>query len=82
MISAEQIKAARAFLGWTAADLAKESGVGATTLRRYEMLGGIPAGNTKNLLALKSTLEAAGIEFTGDPLVDPGVVLNLASRSD
>lgn len=80
MISAEQIKAARAFLGWTAADLAKESGVGATTLRRYEMLGGIPAGNTKNLMALKNTLELAGIKFTGDPLVNPGVVLNLASR--
>ena len=40
MISAEQIKASRALLGWSAAELAKRSTVGATTLRRYEMLGG------------------------------------------
>jgi len=29
------------------------------------------------LLKLKSTLENAGIQFTGDPLVNPGVTLNL-----
>ena len=29
-------KAARAFLDWTAADLATESGVGAATVRRWE----------------------------------------------
>ena len=39
MISAEQIKASRALLGWSAAELAKRSNVGATTLRRYEMVG-------------------------------------------
>ncbi len=42
MFSAEQIKAARSFLGWSAADLANKSGVGATTIRRYEMIGGMP----------------------------------------
>ena len=45
MISSEQIKASRALLGWSAGELAKRSTVGATTLRRYEMLGGVPAGN-------------------------------------
>lgn len=64
-------------LGWSAADLAVKSGVGATTLRRYEMGDGIPNANVKTLTALKSTLEGAGIEFTGDPLVNPGVVLHL-----
>jgi alkaline phosphatase len=47
MICAEQIKAARALLGWSASELATRSTVGATTIRRYEMLGGIPQGNVK-----------------------------------
>jgi hypothetical protein len=29
------------------------------------------------LAKLKTTLEAAGIEFTGNPLKNPGVTLNL-----
>ena len=77
MISSEQIKGARALLGWSAASLAKNSGVGATTIRRYEMGSGIPNGNVQSLLVLKTTFEAAGIEFTGDPLKNPGVTLNL-----
>ena len=42
MLSAEQIRAARALLGWSA-DLSwqKRSELGATTLRRYE-LDGVP----------------------------------------
>ena len=67
-------------LGWSAADLAKESGVGPATVRRYEMQEGVPVGNTAVLMNIKSTLEQAGIEFTGDPLMTPGVTLNLASQ--
>jgi transcriptional regulator with XRE-family HTH domain len=77
MISSEQIKASRALLGWSAAELAKRSDVGATTLRRYEMNGGIPKANLSVLMKLKETLERAGIEFTGDPLVNPGVTLRI-----
>ena len=77
MICSEQIKAARALLGWSAKDLAKHSGVGATTLRRYEMLGGIPQGSVRVLLNIQKTLEEAGICFTGDPLTNPGVTLML-----
>ena len=65
-------------LRWSAADLARQSGVGAATVRRYEMQAGIPSGNTTTLLTLKSTLERAGIEFTGDPIKDPGVILHLS----
>ena len=77
MLSSSQIRAARALLGWSGTDLADRSGVGITTLRRYELQTGIPSANTSVLLALKDTLEQAGIEFTGDPLVNPGVTLNL-----
>jgi transcriptional regulator with XRE-family HTH domain len=77
MLSVEQIKAARAFLGWSAEDLAKVSGVGATTLRRYEMGSGVPSANVSTLSKIKLALEEAGIEFTGDPVKNPGVVLHI-----
>ena len=77
MLSSSQIRAARALLGWSGTDLAKKSGVGITTLRRYELQKGIPSANTSVLLILKDTLELAGIEFTGDPLVNPGVTLRI-----
>ena len=75
MLSSSQIRAARSLLGWSGIDLAGRSGIGITTLRRYELQKGIPSANTSVLLALKETLEQAGIEFTGDPLVNPGVTL-------
>lgn len=77
MISVRQIKAGRSMLNWSAADLAKASGVGPATIRRYEMQVGIPTGNTSTMLSIQSALENAGIQFTGDPLVNPGVTLNL-----
>lgn len=77
MLSVEQIKAARALLGWSAGDLAQNSGVGATTLRRYEMGTGIPNATVATLTKIKVALEEAGIEFTGDPLKNPGVVLHI-----
>ena len=82
MISAGQIKAARAMLGWSATELAENSGVGSATVKRYELQEGIPQATTKVLMAIKTTLEGEGIEFTGDPLVNPGVMLNLASHQD
>ena len=77
MLSSSQIRAARALLGWSGIDLAEKSAVGITTLRRYELQKGIPSANTTVLLVLKGTLEKAGIEFTGDPLVNPGVTLHI-----
>ena len=77
MISVRQIKAGRSMLNWNAVDLAKASGVGPATIRRYEMQDGIPTGNTSTLVSIQSALEQAGIEFTGDPLVNPGLILRI-----
>ena len=82
MISIEQIKAARTMLGWSAVELARRSGVGAATVKRYELQSGIPAATTKILSSIKQTLESEGIEFIGDPLVNPGVTLHMHRRSD
>ena len=56
MISVRQIKAGRSMLNWSAADLAKASGVGPATIRRYEMQDGIPTGNTSTLMSIQSAL--------------------------
>jgi len=77
MISSGQIKAARALLDWKGRDLADKSGVGITTLRRYEAQDGIPNANKFVIKAIKTCLEEAGIVFSGDPVKSPGVILNL-----
>ena len=77
MLNSSQIRAARALLGWSGKELSMKSGVGVTTIRRYELEESIPSANLRVLAKLKTTLEAAGIEFTGDPLKNPGVTLNI-----
>jgi ribosome-binding protein aMBF1 (putative translation factor) len=77
MISICQIRAARSLLGWSANALSKESGVGVATIRRYEIQEGLPQGNFQKVIKIKNALESQGIEFTGDPLKNPGVILHL-----
>jgi hypothetical protein len=50
-------------------------GVGSATIKRMESMSGVPSGHVRTLLALKSTLEAAGVEFLGSPESAPGVCL-------
>ena len=80
ILSASQIRAARALLGWSGKDLAAVSGVGITTIRRYELQEGIPAGSTSVLATIKAAFEGVGVQFTGDPLSNPGVTLDLSKR--
>ena len=56
----EQVKAARALLNWTSADLAENAGVGAATVRRYEAGNGVLPKATN---AICDALENAGIQF-------------------
>lgn len=75
MISIAQLRAARALLRWTAQDLADAAGVGVATLRRMEVMEGVPSGQVRTLMAIKAALESAGIEFIGTPDDKPGVRL-------
>ncbi len=75
MISSSQIRAARALVRWSALDLAHESGVGVATIRRLELVEGVPSSNARTLDALQRALEAAGVEFIGTPDDCPGVRL-------
>jgi transcriptional regulator with XRE-family HTH domain len=73
MISGAQVRAARAFLGWTAKELARRADVGISTVQRIESAEGPPNAHVSNLASIQSTLESAGIEFTsGDA---PGIRL-------
>jgi hypothetical protein len=80
MISTGQVRAARALLRWTAEDLANAAEVGVATIRRMEVLDGVPAGNVKTLIAIQQALEGAGIEFIGSPDDGPGVRLRSGKR--
>jgi len=67
-------------LGWSAGVLAERSEVSIATIKKYEQQDGIPRANARILDSIARTLTLAGIQFTGDPLVNPGVTLDLGKR--
>lgn len=75
MITSEQIRAARQLLKITATELADKSGVGIATIRRFELMTGVPSGNARSIEAIQKALELAGVEFIGTPDHQPGVRL-------
>ena len=80
MVSGTQLRAARALLGMSAAQLAEVAGVGHRTVQRFEADEEIPDGRTAILLQIIRALEARGIVFLGDPLASPGVQLQRTAR--
>lgn len=76
MIADAQLRAARAMLGMTAEDLSILAGIGLATIKRFELSQGIPPSRGGTLNRVRAALEAAGIEFIGDPELSPGVRLN------
>jgi transcriptional regulator with XRE-family HTH domain len=72
-LTSAQIRAARALIRWSAEDLAKESGVGVTTVRRAEI--DQTSMTVPNDLAVRRALEAAGVEFIDGNGGGPGVRL-------
>ena len=73
MITSAQIKAARALLGITVANLAELAGVGFTTIIRLESADGVPNGNIKTFDAVQKAFDKAGLEFIGTPEDGAGV---------
>jgi ribosome-binding protein aMBF1 (putative translation factor) len=62
-LTSAQIRAARALLRWSADELARETAIGVTTIRRAELAGGETSMTVANDLAVRRTLEMAGVEF-------------------
>jgi transcriptional regulator with XRE-family HTH domain len=66
MITAAQLRAARALVGMDQRDLAAASGLSLPTIQRMEASEGVIRGNVDSLMKLIAALEAAGVELIND----------------
>ncbi|HXE16865.1 MAG TPA: helix-turn-helix transcriptional regulator [Stellaceae bacterium] len=66
MISAGQLRAARALLGIDQRKLADLCGLSVPTIQRMEASDGVIRGNVDSLMKLIEALSAAGIELIGE----------------
>ena len=63
MFTTRQVKAARSLLGWSQADLAKQSGVSEPTIARLESFDGELGGREGTAEKIRHAIEAAGVVF-------------------
>ena len=75
MLTGTQIRAARALLRWTSRTLADRSKVGIATIKRAEGCDQDTRMTAANIEAIRSALEAGGIEFIDQNGGGPGVRL-------
>lgn len=71
MITAAQLRAARALLGIDQRRLAALSGLSLQTIQRMEASESMIRGNVDSLIKLISGLEVAGIELIADGVASP-----------
>lgn len=66
MITAPQLRAARALLGIDQMTLARHSSLSLPTIQRMETSGGLIRGNVDSLVKVVQALENLGIELIGE----------------
>ena len=66
MISAAQLRAARALLGIDQRTLASMCGLSMPTIQRMEASDGVIRGNVDSLMKLIAALNGAGVELIGE----------------
>ena len=71
MISAGQLRAARALLGIDQRELAESAGLSVPTIQRMEASEGVIRGNVDSLMKLITALETAGIELIAEGASSP-----------
>jgi transcriptional regulator with XRE-family HTH domain len=69
MITAAQLRAARALLGIDQRELAAQCGLSVPTIQRMEASEGVIRGNVDSLMKLVAALDSAGIELIGEGVV-------------
>jgi transcriptional regulator with XRE-family HTH domain len=69
MITAAQLRAARALIGIDQRRLAELSGLSVPTIQRMEASEGVIRGNVDSLMKLIEALDAAGIELIAEGAV-------------
>jgi transcriptional regulator with XRE-family HTH domain len=72
MITANQLKAARALLNIDQRETARLADLSVPTIQRMEASEGVIRGNVDSLTKLVSALEQAGIELIGPGAISPG----------
>jgi transcriptional regulator with XRE-family HTH domain len=72
MISAGQLRAARALLGIDQRQLAGLCGLSVPTIQRMEASPGVIRGNVDSLMKLAAALDAAGLELIGEGAASAG----------
>lgn len=72
MITAAQIRAARALVSMDQRKLADLAGLSLPTIQRMEASDGVVRGNVDSLMKLMAALDAAGIEFLAEGATSPG----------
>jgi transcriptional regulator with XRE-family HTH domain len=72
MISAAQLRAARALLGIDQRKLAELAALSLPTIQRMEASDGVIRGNVDSLMKLVAALDAAGIELIGENVASAG----------
>lgn len=76
MLTGSQLRAARAMLRWTVAQLVARSGVSRKTINRAEAVDGVPRMLTETMDALQLALEQGGVVFIdANQHTGPGVRL-------
>ena len=71
MITAAQMRAARALLGVDQRRLAELAGLSLPTIQRMEAREGVIRGNVDSLMKVVGALDAAGIELIADGALSP-----------
>ena len=79
-ITPEQLRAARALLGWSQTQLAEHAGMSLPTVKRVEGDSG-PKVSNEARLALRAALDQAGVEFIAENGGVPGVRLRKRQTS-
>ena len=80
MVTTRQVKAARALLGWSQADLAEKSGVSEPTVARLESVEGELGGREHTAEKIRAAITTAGIEFIDEDGGGLGVRLRKRSK--
>jgi transcriptional regulator with XRE-family HTH domain len=75
VLNSELVRAARALLRWEQRDLAVASSVSLPTVKRLESKPGVMSAHMSTVAALRTALEAAGVEFIEENGGGPGVRL-------
>jgi transcriptional regulator with XRE-family HTH domain len=69
MITAAQLRAARAIVGMDQRALAEASGLSLPTIQRMEASDGVIRGNVDSLMKLIAALDAVGVELINERAV-------------